>query len=139
MNTADRALDLFHNGCNCAQAVACAFLKDPQAMAHACGFGGGIGTLQGPCGAYTGAVMALGNHLHDPNDVLGSRKKAAPIIREFTAEFVRRHGSTECLRLLGVNLLDPGLTEVAQGRHRAICDGLVRSACEILESMGVKA
>jgi C_GCAxxG_C_C family probable redox protein len=141
MKTSDRALELFHGGCNCAQSVAGAFIKDPSALGFACGFGGGIGTLQGSCGAYTGAVMALGVRMHDPADVMGSRKAAAPKIRELAQAFEARHGSTECLRLLGVNLLDPQLADLAREKDmfRVKCDGYVRSACEILESMGIQA
>ncbi|MCX7031789.1 MAG: C-GCAxxG-C-C family protein, partial [Spirochaetes bacterium] len=65
MNRPERADQLFRQGTNCAQAVACAFAEDLGAdrgltLRLATGFGGGMGHTGGTCGALTGAFMALG-------------------------------------------------------------------------------
>ena len=51
MNHADRARELFSQGCKCAQAVVCAFgeetgLTQEQAMRLASSFGGGMGGMR---------------------------------------------------------------------------------------------
>ena len=53
---------MMRNGYNCAQAVACAFAEEAGAdeamiFRMAEGFGSGMGTMQGVCGALVGAVM----------------------------------------------------------------------------------
>ena len=57
------AYDLFLEGCNCSQAVFCAFsdlvgLDIDFAKKLSSGFGGGIGRLRETCGAVSGMVMA---------------------------------------------------------------------------------
>ena len=58
----DRAGRLFASGLNCSQAVfqSAAGVEDPELMAMAKAFGGGIGGSKCLCGAISGGVMALG-------------------------------------------------------------------------------
>ena len=61
----DEALNFQSQGYNCAQAVACAFAKESglstdvltRAMS---GFGSGMGTREGTCGALTAAIFISG-------------------------------------------------------------------------------
>lgn len=61
----DEALNFHSQGYNCAQAVACAFAKESglstdvltRAMS---GFGSGMGTREGTCGALTAAIFISG-------------------------------------------------------------------------------
>ena len=58
----EKAVALMKDGYNCAQAVACVFAEEAGAdkatvFRIAEGFGSGMGTMQGVCGALVGAVM----------------------------------------------------------------------------------
>ena len=62
---AEYATKLHENGCNCAQAVACAFADETgipeETLFAACeGFGLGMGGMAATCGAVSGAVMLAG-------------------------------------------------------------------------------
>ncbi|MBW2452806.1 MAG: C_GCAxxG_C_C family protein [Deltaproteobacteria bacterium] len=61
-DAAAKAGDLFDRGFNCSQAVfqATTGRSDPELIAMAEGFGGGIGDSGCLCGAISGGVMALG-------------------------------------------------------------------------------
>lgn len=65
MSRADKAIDSFRAGNNCAQSVLLAFKDDFNfdenlASKISVGFGGGMGRLQEKCGAVTGAFMVIG-------------------------------------------------------------------------------
>ena len=64
MTRAERARDLFFDGCNCAQAVFLAFAEDRMdqdtALKIASGYGGGMAGMRGICGAVNGMFMAYG-------------------------------------------------------------------------------
>ncbi len=139
---AAKALEIFRSGRNCAQAVyaanhSLAGIDPALAEAVANGFGAGMGRLQRTCGAVTGAIMAIGQAEWDPADPKGSKERGYAKVREFTAAFEGRHGSSECLRLLGVGLSDPDLAKYASGNgmFTKVCEPLVASACEILGEM----
>ena len=74
MTRAERARDLFFEGCNCAQAVFLAFAEDRMdrdtALKIASGYGGGMAGMRGVCGAVNGMFMAYGllRGSADPND-----------------------------------------------------------------------
>ena len=65
MDRTDRAVQLKHGGCNCCQAVLCAFaeetgMTEDELMRIGAAFGGGMGCMEGTCGALLGAQMLLG-------------------------------------------------------------------------------
>lgn len=65
MERSEHAKELFLGGNNCAQSVLLSFAKDfgfskELALKVSAGFGGGMGRVQGTCGAVTGAIMVLG-------------------------------------------------------------------------------
>lgn len=62
---AEKAMELRGNGYNCCQAVAAVLADqtdlDPNVIQQiAAGFGGGIGNMEGTCGALSGAVIVAG-------------------------------------------------------------------------------
>jgi len=140
--TNERALEIFRAGRNCAQAVYAANHEiagtdEATAEAAANGLGAGIGRLQRTCGAVTGGVLAIGHAEWDASDSKGSKERAYAKVRDFVAEFELRNGSSDCLRLLGINLADTELTRIAVDISLVPrrCEPLVSSACDILAEM----
>lgn len=79
-NVREEAGRLFASGRNCAEAVlqATAGVDDPQMLAMAKAFGGGIGGRKCLCGAISGGVMALG--------LRGRGKLGGRLVDEFKAK-----------------------------------------------------
>ena len=109
MTRAERARDLFFEGCNCAQAVFLAFAEDRMdrdtALKIASGYGGGMAGMRGVCGAVNGMFMAYGllRGSADPND-RAAKTAAYQTLRQLAGEFEAQNGSLICRQLLG---LDP--------------------------------
>ncbi len=89
LSAGERAGRLFDGGMNCAQAVfqATTGRDDPEIMALAGGFGGGVGGSQCLCGAVSGGVMALG------------LRSKAKLSGELVAAFRERNRVTCCKAL----------------------------------------
>ena len=108
MSRADKAKELFESGCNCCQAVFCAFLDETEinkedALRLSAGFGGGLGRLREVCGAVSGMTMVLSNKFasSDPND---HKKKTElySLIQKAAGEFKEENGSIICRELLSI-------------------------------------
>lgn len=108
MSKANEAKQLFEGGCNCCQAVFCAFpentsLTKDEAMRLSAGFGGGMGRLREVCGAVSGMIMVLSEKYAcaDPNN---KEEKAAlyALIQKAAGEFKAENGSIVCRELLGL-------------------------------------
>ncbi len=87
-------------GYNCAQAVACTYCDyagiDEETMKHlAQAFGTGLGTLEGSCGAISGAGLVLGMANKE-------RQKTVQDIRSIMTAFKERNGSVTCRDLKGI-------------------------------------
>lgn len=109
------ALTKKHSGCNCAQAVVCAFadkigIDEQLCRAVASSFGAGMGNMEGTCGALTGAAIVLG---------MAQKRGMARIM----AKFQQRNGATQCKQLKGVET----------GCVLRPCDDCVTDAVEFLE------
>lgn len=142
MNRPDNAKQLFESGCNCCQAVFCAFLDETNlskedALRLSAGFGGGFGRLREVCGAVSGMTMVLSNKFAsaDPNN---KEEKAAlySIIQKAAGEFREENGSIICRELL--NLEEKSSVPVPEERTKEYykkrpCSELVRCAAEIAE------
>ena len=81
MDRAETAVAKYRNGYNCCQAVACAFADEvgmDEALLYRLGegFGGGMGTAQGVCGAISGAAMLAGLVHSDGNTEMAGQTKA---------------------------------------------------------------
>ena len=63
MERKEKAVGYFHSGCNCCQAVLCAFTDEQHAgemKKLGAAFGLGMGNMEGTCGALVGAGLVLG-------------------------------------------------------------------------------
>ena len=121
MDKKEEALEWMKNGCNCAQSVLCAYAEEldlPVEYLKKLGscFGGGMGRMEGTCGALTGAEMILGlkNYQGKP---MG--KDAGVLFQNFK----ERCGSTVCREIKGVET----------GKVLCACRDCVANAVEILE------
>lgn len=120
MNTIDaeakarRALELYLNGYNCAQAVFAAYheecgLSERDALRLASGFGGGIGGMRGICGAVSGAVMAFGMlRGYDGAGDMDIKKQLYKTEQDFVEAFKNRFTETHCGKLLELNKVYAG-------------------------------
>jgi C_GCAxxG_C_C family probable redox protein len=143
MGKAQQAVTLHGKGCNCAQAVLCAFatelgLEEEAALRIATGFGGGMGRTGGTCGAVTGAYMVLGlaRGMRDPEEK--SRKDATyTLVREFADRFKKKQGAVECRELLGVDVGTPEGLKAAHERDlfSTRCNELIRDAVTVLQGV----
>ena len=107
MSRSERAVALFLDGCNCAQAVFVAFcdlfgMDEALALRLSSSFGGGIGRQREICGAVSGMCMVAGA-LWGYDDVKSPDKKAAhyALIQELCGKFREMYGSIICRELLG--------------------------------------
>ncbi len=115
---AEQAVVLKNSRCNCCQAVLAALrdqtgLSEEQALTLASGFGAGMGSMEGSCGALVGAVMTAGLHLQGA----GAPRAA----RQLSLAFKDTCGAVTCKELKGVGT----------GRVLCSCDDCVRSAVMI--------
>ena len=142
MNRSDKAKELFEGGCNCCQAVFCAFLNETNlshddAMRLSAGFGGGFGRLREVCGAVSGMTMVLSNKFAsiDPNDH-ESKKELYALIQKSAGDFKEENGSIICRELLGLEekSSDPAPEKRTEAYYKKRpCAELVRCAAEIAE------
>ena len=106
---------------NCAQAIVSTYadiisIDETTAKNLASVFGGGMGTMEGTCGALVGAGIVLGMVTQD-------RAKARMGMRQIMTRFQQKNGATQCKLLKGV------------GTHVVLreCLGCVADAAEFLE------
>ena len=141
---AQRAQDLFYAGCNCAQAVFCAFCDEmgldlDTAARLSSSFGGGLGRLRELCGALAGAELALGM-LRGYSDVTDPALKAEHYarVRELAERFRARNGTILCRELLkDVKTVPGGAPErrTPDFYARRPCLRLVGEAAALLEQL----
>ena len=142
MNRADKAKELFEGGCNCCQAVFCAFLdetnlSEEDALRLSAGFGGGFGRLREVCGAVSGMTMVLSNKFAstDPNDH-EKKKELYALVQKAAGDFREENGSIICRELLGLS--EETSSPVPEKRTKEYykkrpCAELVHCAAEIAE------
>jgi C_GCAxxG_C_C family probable redox protein len=145
MNEAERARELFSDGCACSQAVFGTFapelgLDEETAVRVAAGFAAGMRMAE-TCGAVTGAFMALGL----ANTANGCRSAEArgatyEAMGEFRQAFIARHGSIVCRDLMGCDISTPeGSAEAnAKNLFATRCRGYVADAAVIVAEMVAK-
>ncbi len=111
---------------NCAQAITVTYadlagLTEEQAMNLAKGFGSGVGgTMQGTCGAITGAAMIVG--LANPDM---SKAEVTQRVGTILKEFEAKNGSSICKTIKGVDT----------GNVLRSCPGCVEDAAILLEQI----
>lgn len=117
---ADRALEYFHRGYNCAQSVFAAFaeqtgLSEELALRLAAGFGAGVGRMRGMCGAFSGLTLVAGYCQGNLTGVPEDKERIFALVREQAAAFTAEFGTLACRELLH---LDEGTTEGARPNER---------------------
>lgn len=141
---AQKAMTLFQEGYNCAQAVFLAFadqyaIDEKTALALASSFGGGMGRMREVCGAVSGMFLVAGIRYGytSPKD---QKKKAAHYerIQQLANEFRKQNHSIICRELLGLekNQIDQPTPQMrtAQYYQKRPCKELVGMAAAIMES-----
>lgn len=136
MTHADRAVELFKTGLNCAQSVFCAFAEDfgmdrETAEKVSAGLGGGVGRQREVCGTVTGAALVLGLKF-------GPDKAAVYThVQNLSNKFKAECGSIVCRELLaGTGATQGGSPEARTPEYykKRPCVELVRLSAELCEA-----
>ena len=130
MDRADIASAKHRNGFNCCQAVVCTFAEETgmdESLLYKMGegFGAGMGTTQGVCGAISGAAMLAGLVYSDGNTETAGLTKAkttrmAGIMQK---KFVERARALICKDIKTGN----------DGKAFTSCDDCIRIAVRLVE------
>ena len=120
MTKEEKALEYKHSGYNCCQAVLLSFAEelgiDEETLKRlGSGFGAGMGSMEGNCGALSGAVMA---------DNLKNSRKNPSNAKKILAAFQAQCGALRCADLKGKGT----------GMILCSCDDCVRNAVKIVEN-----
>lgn len=142
MNRADKAVALFQDGYNCAQAVLGAFCDElglpfDTAMKLSSSFGGGMGRMREVCGACSGLFMAAGLLYGYATPKTGAPKKELyEHVRALADRFREENGSIICRELLGGEATVGGTPEARTAAYykKRPCAEYVRCAAAILEA-----
>lgn len=105
-------------------------LDDPTDPAAAIALNGGIGYSGGPCGAITGAALAVGILAEQRIEEHDRAKLVARELVHGTMEaFGEAHGTVNCKELIGYDLRAPGQHEtfVESGLWREACMSQIRT------------
>ena len=121
MDKKELAVQLKHSGCNCCQAVLCAFTAEAGLAEEAlrklgARFGIGMGCMEATCGALVGAQLLLGLRKYSGKPVLSDAKA-------LYQAFAEKCGASICKELKG---RDTGVVLCE-------CDDCVRNAVELVE------
>ncbi len=109
MDRKQKAGELHARGCNCAQAVLLAFsdkVNVDETTLHRIseGFGLGMGSMNGTCGALSGAIMLAGLVNSDGNTAQPASKGGTyGIDRKLYQAFIEKTGASICRELKGVD------------------------------------
>lgn len=126
---AEKAMEFYDKGYNCAQSVVCAFceegnISEEDAFRLSEGFGSGMAVKE-MCGAVSGMAMVIGL----VNSV-GNLEKGAPTkpttyaaVKEYTEKFQNKNGSYLCRELKGIGT----------GNPLCSCKACVKDAVELVE------
>ena len=114
MDHAEKARELFLEGYNCAQSVACAFddmtgLDRETSARLASSFGGGMGRMREVCGTVSGGLLVLGLlcGYADPGDQK-AKTDHYHLVQEYARRFRELNGSIICRELLSGVRTKPG-------------------------------
>lgn len=101
-----------------------AFGLDPGNAGAAMALNGGIAYSGGPCGALTGAAIAVGMLAERRiSDHARAKRVAREVVAEAMARFRLEHGAVDCRDLIGVDLQAPG------GHDAFLASGAWRDGC----------
>jgi C_GCAxxG_C_C family probable redox protein len=129
---AKRIREDFIQGYDCSQVVLRHFagrlgISEDEANRIAAGFGGGM-LMGNVCGAYTGALMAIGlKYGHsNPDGLLEQKNVMAAKNMELKEKFTQKYGTVECKELIGFDVSTP------EGLQGALDSGKLVDYCPVL-------
>lgn len=142
-NQVEKTIESFRGGLNCAQTVVTHYSDEMNidkdvALSISCGFGAGMGRLQGTCGAVTGSYMVLGLHNCKKFSDNKDRKAASnEMIQRFSEKFVEANGSTDCLSLLKCEIKSEEGQQKAKENHLfvTVCEKCITDSIEIINKL----
>lgn len=130
MDRKENAAKKFASGCNCCQAVACVFAEElgvDESILYRAGegFGSGMGTAAGVCGALSGAAIVAGMLYSDGNTSApgGTKVQTTKKVAAMQRKFVERAKALICRDIKKGN----------NGSAFTSCEDCVRIATEIAE------
>ena len=140
MNHVERAVELFVEGYNCAQAVAAAFgdltgLDEKTAAKMASCFGGGMGRMREVCGAVSGMLMVAGIlYGYDDPKATKEKRELYAQVQAMAGQFREELGSIVCRDLLKNPPSDPNPTpRTEQFYKERPCARMVATAARIMD------
>ena len=143
MTRKEKAMELFENGYNCAQAVILAFSDltelDEKTLARiGSSFGGGMGRLREVCGAVSGMLTVAGLlYGYDSTEAGAQKAEHYARVQQLAGCFSEKNGSIICRELLGLTKKTDSPepeARTAEYYKKRPCRELVGDAAEILES-----
>ena len=140
MNHVERAVELFVEGYNCAQAVAAAFgdltgLDEKTAAKMASCFGGGMGRMREVCGAVSGMLLVAGMlYGYDDPKATKEKRELYTQVQAMAGQFREELGSIVCRDLLKNPPSDPNPTpRTAEFYKNRPCARMVETAARIMD------
>ena len=140
MNHVERAVELFVEGYNCAQAVAAAFgdltgLDEKTAARMASCFGGGMGRMREVCGAVSGMLMVAGIlYGYDDPKATKEKRELYAQVQAMAGRFREELGSIVCRDLLKNPPTDPNPTPRTEQFYKdRPCARMVATAARIMD------
>ena len=136
----NEAVACFNNKFNCSQSILSTYCEEfgmdkTTALKVACGLGAGMGRLQETCGAVSGAYLLIGlMHGKYTKEDEPAKEKTYALVQEFAKRFEERNKTTNCRKLLGVDLLKDD-KQAASEQVLKICPQVIRDAAEIIEQL----
>ena len=141
MNHVERAVELFVEGYNCAQAVAAAFgdltgLDEKTAAKMASCFGGGMGRMREVCGAVSGMLMVAGIlYGYDDPKATKEKRELYAQVQAMAGQFREELGSIVCRDLLKNPPSDPNPTPRTEQFYKdRPCARMVATAARIMDA-----
>ena len=141
MNHSERAVELFVEGYNCAQAVAAAFgdltgLDEKTAARMASCFGGGMGRMREVCGAVSGMLMVAGVlYGYDDPKATKEKRELYAQVQAMAGQFRQELGSIVCRDLLKNPPSDPNPTPRTEQFYKdRPCARMVATAARIMDA-----
>ena len=135
-----KAMALFVEGYNCAQAVAVAFcditgLDEKTTARMVSPYGGGMGRLREVCGAVSGMFFVLGYlYGYDNADADETKKELYGRVQDLAGQFREKCGSIICRELLDKPPSDPNPSpRTAEYYKDRPCAILVKTAAELMD------
>lgn len=139
MTRAEQAASYFHDGYNCAQAVAMAYadllgMEPAQCAKAVSGFGGGFGRLREVCGAVSGMTFVISTlYGYDTPDTEQQMATYA-LIQELAGKFQAQVGSIICRDILKNPPNDPAPTPRTEEYYaKRPCARMVYLAASLVE------